>query len=369
MKVTYPHMGNLYLAANALLEGLGCEVIMPPFCSKKTLSLGTKYAPESACLPLKINLGNYLEAIEKGADTIVMIGGVGPCRIGFYGQTQSDILNDLGKNIKMVVIEPPDVSFKEVWQKIMELKNASWVKVIKGVHLAWEKIYSADRLEKYMEWLRPRAIKQDEAEKIYNEALILLDKTKNIRQVKNIVKNTLHKLEELADYQAENIIKIGIVGEVYTVIEQYANLQLERQLGKLGVEVERSIYLSEWINDHLLSGILPIKSSKKIDQLASPFLNHFIGGHGKQTISHSVDFARRGFDGIIQVGPLTCMPEIVAESILPAINETYGVPIMTIFVDEQSGEAGLNTRLEAFTDMIKYKKDLNFKGCELCQSI
>ena len=31
-------------------------------------------------------MGSYLEAIEKGADTIVTTGGRGPCRAGLYGE-------------------------------------------------------------------------------------------------------------------------------------------------------------------------------------------------------------------------------------------------------------------------------------------
>jgi predicted nucleotide-binding protein (sugar kinase/HSP70/actin superfamily) len=73
-------MGFLNVTAKALFESFGLEVVVPPPCTKKTLSLGTKHAPEFACLPLKINIGNYIEAIEMGADTIIMGGGVGPCR-------------------------------------------------------------------------------------------------------------------------------------------------------------------------------------------------------------------------------------------------------------------------------------------------
>ena len=66
MKVTFPHMGNTYLAGKALFEDLGVDVVVPLPNTKRTLELGTKYAPETICLPLKINLGNYIESIEKG---------------------------------------------------------------------------------------------------------------------------------------------------------------------------------------------------------------------------------------------------------------------------------------------------------------
>ena len=72
MKVTFPHMGSLAIPMKALLEEAGLEVVLPPPTSKRTLTLGSRHAPEFACLPLKINLGNYLEALELGADTIII---------------------------------------------------------------------------------------------------------------------------------------------------------------------------------------------------------------------------------------------------------------------------------------------------------
>ena len=49
---------------------------------------------------------------------------------------------------------------------------------------------------------------------------------------------------------------------------------------------------------------------------------------------------------------MTCMPEIVSRSILPQIERDYSIPILYLIVDEQTGEAGFQTRLEAFVDYI-----------------
>ncbi|MGI6574661.1 MAG: hypothetical protein ACOX3A_02135 [bacterium] len=62
MKVTFPHMGTINIPLKAFFTALGVEVIEPPPITQKTISLGTRYAPEFACLPLKINVGNYLES-------------------------------------------------------------------------------------------------------------------------------------------------------------------------------------------------------------------------------------------------------------------------------------------------------------------
>ena len=51
------------------------------------------------------------------------------------------------------------------------------------------------------------------------------------------------------------------------------------------------------------------------------------------------------------------MPEIVAKSILKTVERDIKIPIMTLVVDEMTGEAGFLTRLEAFIDLISRRKE------------
>jgi predicted nucleotide-binding protein (sugar kinase/HSP70/actin superfamily) len=46
------------------------------------------------------------------------------------------------------------------------------------------------------------------------------------------------------------------------------------------------------------------------------------------------------------------MPEIIADSILPNVVKDFDIPLLTLVIDEQSGRAGLVTRLEAFIDLL-----------------
>lgn len=101
MKITFPHLGNVYIAGKAFFEELGQEVIPPPRCSRNTLEIGTKYSSETICLPLKIMIENYIESIEKGVDTILITGSCGPCRFGFYSILEKYILNDLGYDVDL----------------------------------------------------------------------------------------------------------------------------------------------------------------------------------------------------------------------------------------------------------------------------
>jgi len=51
------------------------------------------------------------------------------------------------------------------------------------------------------------------------------------------------------------------------------------------------------------------------------------------------------------------MPEIVAEAILPGVSTAMGIPVLTLIIDEHSGEAGILTRLEAFVDLLAYNQE------------
>ncbi|MFW6381705.1 MAG: CoA protein activase, partial [Bacillota bacterium] len=147
-------------------------------------------------------------------------------------------------------------------------------------------------------------------------------------------------------------------GEIYLVLEPFVNLEVERKLGKLGVSVEKDIYMTSWLLHflHLSSEIDEIKEA------AANYLRSFVGGHGLETVGNAVRYARRGFDGVIQLAPFTCMPEIVAETILPEVSRQQGIPVLSLVFDEHTGDAGLITRLEAFVDLLKRKKISLKKG-------
>ena len=362
MKVTFPHMGNAWIVIQTLFESLNVEVVVPPFNSKKTLNLGTKLSPESACLPLKLNLGNYLEAASAGADTIVITGGIGPCRFGYYGEVERQILRDAGYNYEVVTLEPPDGSLIGLGKRIRFLAGSknSWPKIFKAMRFAYLKSVALDRIEDLIHAARPRLPDPLLTEKLYEKARDQLAQTMTEKGVKDTVRwvqESIRERQEASYSHSEGLYKplrIGIVGEIYTILDPFSSVGIEEELGRLGVEVDRSIYLSGWVGSHIFRGLAQgYRSIRSYSRHAKPFLPHFVGGHGLETVGAAVKFAREGYDGIIQVFPLSCMPEIVASSVLPQVQETYKIPIMTLIVDEHTGHAGIQTRLEAYVDLLE----------------
>lgn len=363
MKVTFPHMGNAWIVIQTLFESLNVEVVVPPLNSKRTLQLGTRLSPESACLPMKLNLGNYIEAVNEGADTIVITGGIGPCRFGYYGEVERQILRDAGYAYDMVTLEPPDGSLLGLAGRIRYLAGSknSWAKILKTLRFAYLKSVALDRVEDLIHAARPRLPDPRETEKLYEAAKVRIAQTMTEIGVKETVRWVQESIRERQAVlntceRVSNPLRIGIIGEIYTILDPYTSVGIEEELGRLGAEVDRSIYLSGWIGNHVFQGLAPgYRSIRSYPGYAKPYLPHFVGGHGQETVGAAVKFAQEGFNGIIQIFPLSCMPEIVAASVLPRVQEAYKVPIMTLIVDEHTGHAGIQTRLEAFVDLLERK--------------
>ena len=63
-----------------------------------------------------------------------------------------------------------------------------------------------------------------------------------------------------------------------------------------------------------------------------------------------------GYDGIIHIKPFGCTPEIGAIPIIQKVCNDYKMPIIYFSYDANTSDAGIKTRLEAFYDMLNFKK-------------
>ena len=68
-------------------------------------------------------------------------------------------------------------------------------------------------------------------------------------------------------------------------------------------------------------------------------------------------FSSKQLDGLIYMTSFGCGPEALVEELVARWAKQEGnLPLMTLTIDEHTGEAGMNTRLEAFTEMIVWRK-------------
>ncbi|AEE90576.1 conserved protein of unknown function [Tepidanaerobacter acetatoxydans Re1] len=356
-KVSFPYMGTSYIPFERLLTAFGNEVVVPPRPTEETISYGTKYAPEFACYPFKIVLGTYIQVLEVGADTLVSSGGVGPCRAGLYTTLQEKILKDLGYEFEMITLEPPGRHLRDLIDNIKKLINdrLSLKDYISIGRFAWKQLVLLDKVERLSHKMRPLEVKRGDTTQTYKKCVELIAGAKKYSDLREIEREVelLYDAIEKKDYDP---IKIGIVGEIYVLLEPSSNLEIEEMLGELGVYVERSMFLSEYTISNAVMDLFHIAGDRDAKKMAAPYFKEMCGGHGRESVGNSVLFAKRGFDGIIQLSPFTCIPEIVAKSILPKVCKEHGLGFLTISLDEQTGKEGLRTRLEAFVDLLMAKR-------------
>ncbi len=355
-KVTFPHLGPYSPAFALLLTELGHEVILPQRPSKQTLTLGSAYGPEFACIPLKILLGTYIEALEKGADLILTSGGVGPCRAGLYASIQKEILENLGYKCDMIVLEPIRRRPWQLLQAIHRLNVARrppW-KLAEIVLRTWTMIKALDALEHRLHWTRPRELRPGTADAVYKAGVESISQEHTRAGIAAQGRQALAAMAQVPVDADRDPIRIGIVGEIYVLMEPAANLEIERILGELGVEVHRAMFLTGWTAENV------VREGRRVQAgaAARPYLGEMVGGHGQESIGHTILFAQEGLDGVVQLAPFTCIPEIVAKAILPAVSDDFDIPVISFFLDEQTGEAGFRTRLEAFVDLLSRRRAL-----------
>ncbi|AYO31632.1 CoA protein activase [Biomaibacter acetigenes] len=356
-KVSFPYMGTSYIPFNKLLTALGNEVVLPPRPNAETISLGCKFAPEFACYPFKIVLGTYVQVLEAGADTLVSTGGVGPCRAGLYTTLQEKILKDLGYNFEMITLEPPGRHLKDLITSIKKLINTrlSFKDYINIGRFVWKQLTLLDKAERLSHKVRPLEVKKGETTRTYKKCVDLVSGAQSIKELTEIERE-IELLYECIEKKDFDPVKIGIVGEIYVLLEPSANLEIEETLGDLGVYVERSMFLAGYTVSNAVMDLFHMAGERDIKKLASPYFKEMCGGHGRESVGNAVHFAKRGFDGLIQLSPFTCIPEIVAKSILPRVCEERGMGFLAITLDEQTGKEGVKTRLEAFVDMLAAKR-------------
>ncbi|NLL06857.1 MAG: hypothetical protein GX270_13980 [Clostridiaceae bacterium] len=358
MKITFPHMGNMYVPIKVLLDTVGIKYVIPPLNTKETIELGVINSPEFACLPFKAILGDLVYGLKNGADFILFGGGSGQCRFGYYGDLLSEIIKNLNYDVKFVCLETTNITINGVLKKISPLtKDKSAFGLVKAILFAVKTVFLVDKLNRIAAYTRCREIKKGETDKIISKFHSKVQKHYGYSEIKSIIKSTKKQLRAISVDRKLKPLKIGIVGEIYIASHPSTNFEIEQKLGNMGVEVHNHLGISKWIFNHFIRNNLPIKKKDKFLSAGREFVNtDDIGGHGIQTVGASIFCARKKYDGVIQIYPFTCMPEIIAQSILSEVQKKYNIPIMTLIVDELTGEEGYKTRLEAFVDMLEMRK-------------
>ncbi len=358
IKVAFPHMGTVCIAWAAALKKIGVEPFIPPYTSKKTLSLGTKHSPEAICLPYKLILGNFIEAIEGGADYVAMITSPGCCRLGQYGNSIENALVDMGYHARYVELSLYD-GIKGMYNVLKDISGKNDpILFARAINIAIRKMFLLDDLEENLAYYRAREINQGDADKHYAKALQYVKDVEHSRDLKRAKKLAFDEMKKVKIDPKKEVLNVDLTGEIYLVCDSFSNQNITKELGKMGVQVRRSLTVSSFIKDAIIPKAFREGEThlQRANRMAKPYLMRDIGGDSLECVSDVAYANERGIDGIIHISPFTCMPEIMSQNIFPAMRENCDIPILPLIMDEQTGKAGYLTRLEAFVDLMRRRK-------------
>jgi len=363
MKVTFPHLGSMHIFCKAIAETAGIPYIVPPESSRKTLTLGVLHSNECICLPFKMILGNFIEALQMGADTIVMVGSGPPCRLGLYDLVQKVILEDMGLHYRWLTI-PPRLTWQAIWknhEETKELRKELSAKNILlfpyGLWMGWKKMMACEALEQLAMKVRPKEIKKGETHKRFKKALSWVDEAKTPKTLEEGIQKGKTFLQEIEQDRSRIPFKVAIVGELYTVMDPHINRGVEQKLGELGVEVTRT----SWFSTHILRSLRKNKVDRASERIrffeaSKAYLGYDVGAECNVSIGEAILRSKEGYDGVVHLMPFACMPETTASGILTKVAKDWDIPILTLILDEQEIEGRIQTLLEAFVEMLEWKK-------------
>ncbi len=354
MVITFPQMGNITLAAKAFFEEINIPCVVPQN-NKRALQTGTLLSPDEMCLPFKLMMGNYVSAISRGADTILITGSCGPCRFGEYCELQMKILNRQGLRAELIVADSPrEIGVSVLFKRLGRIGKASAYPApltLFALRHALRILKLADEIDARAHWLAgfeaERGVCRQLLAQCRREALAC----RGIPETMKALQKYRAALRRLPIVPEKKPLRVALVGEIYSMIEPFSNMDIEDKLMDYGVSSSRLITPSWWLKDLALK---PLKlNSRGLHSAAKPYLPFCVGGHAVETLAHAELCARRGFDGAVQIFPVGCMPEIVAAAVLPEISAKRGFPVLKLVMDEITGETGYLTRIEAFLDMLE----------------
>ncbi|HEA70937.1 hypothetical protein LCGC14_0927800 [marine sediment metagenome] len=358
MILSFPCMGPNVIAFKTLFEQLGIDVVLPDPTNREAIKIGVKYSPEFVCFPFKATLGDFVNAIKKGADTLVMAVDCGPCRFGFYGAVQERLLHDMGyKDVKVIPLDQSDLlNFK--WVKTLQDISGkrdlfAYSKFVKAVIFFLKKAKLLSDIQTAEGLFRAYERNQGDTTEVYKTVINKLDQAntlKELRRFKKVIKEIFNTID--VD-RTRTPLRVAVFGEIHISLEPFVNVDIRRKLGEMGLEIHQNLSLWDWVSHKFHLNF----HRKWLEHLSHPYVPMDIGGECQWVLGEYIDRAQSGFDGAYHLYPFTCMPEVTARTIITnKLKKMYDLPIIYFSFDDQSGTEGMRTRLEAFYDLMESRR-------------
>lgn len=270
---------------------LGVNVIISNKTTKKTIELGSKYAQSEMCLALKNYIGHVYELKEK-ADYILIP------RIDNYYTFNQTCTNFLAA--RDIVANIFDIN---VLDYNIDLNNSNTLK--KGLYKIANKLN----------------IESNRISKAYS---IAYKKSKENRD--RIIRENLNKLQSKKK-------KVLIISHNYNIYDNLIGVPIINMLRKENIEI---IYSDRFdINKSIKI------CENKYKDIYWKYSKEMIGAY---------EICKDKIDGIVLISTFPCGLDSLANELLIS---QLKLPYLNIIIDDINGDAGIETRVESFIDILK----------------
>lgn len=289
---------DYYPFINTFFTELGANIVYSCDTNKTILDLGVKYCVDEACLPVKVFHGHVAYLKDK-CDFIFLPRVMQLQRNEFICPKFCGLPEMIKYNIKDL---PPLLSYPLYGYSRKKLKH-----FIYRTGFRITKNYSR-------------------INDAFNKAL----------QVQNE-----NKLAHESKFKAALLskgIKVALAGHPYNINDKFINMNILKKLNNLGIEV--------FTKDNIQIHNINLKSKELFKR---PFWTFAREMYGFTTFAEENNIIY----GIIYISSFACGIDSVVIELIK--NKMPDFPILILKIDEQTGEAGFDTRLEAFADMLNRK--------------
>ncbi len=299
-------------------EELGQETIETSPTNKSILDKGLRHSVPEICVPMKIYTGHVVDLLEKQVDYVYI-----PRFVSIWkGDTFCPKFLGLPDMLRQTV--------PELRGKMLTHHLNSKTDDISESHeyIAMGKHFTDDQRR------IKQAIHKARARWATFQKFCLTDQN-DCKQANERIFNGKQQA------QGKLPLKIGVIGYVYNVYDNFISMDILNRLRELGADV---------VTFEMLDHNIIQKQLKRFPRtLFWTFSNKLLAG-----AYHF--FEDPGFDGVIHVTAFGCGPDSFLGKVLELDSAKYQKPFMTVRIDEHTGESHLQTRVEAFVDMIAKKK-------------
>jgi len=346
-----PNLGDYHIPFKILIERCLCmRVIECPPTTKRTVEIGAKNSPDTICTPYKITLGNFIDCLEQTDATVLVMPGIA-CRLGLYDVLQKQVLEDLGYKFEMLIMFDFAANAMRLYKTLVmynpDLTEEDFNRVL---DIIVRVVIDTDELADFKRRNEAFELEPGQFQSHYKTYLAKAANLKNVSEAKTLGIEYKRIFKSIKTERPDTPIRIGLIGDLYSVFEPHGNCYIEKWLAANGVEIIRLMDLTCTVKT-----LLDLESIKKLIVSSGGYVDYHIGGVANITVSHAYNMAKNGIDGIIHMKAASCSPEITAMSILQNISKDFDTPIIYLTFDTETSEAGLHTRLEAFLDMLIMK--------------